>query len=79
MNWSVFPKFHTDSDAQYAVIDILSSFQSETAATFQSAGVQNMFNSFQNDFDFGADRDSGYIYGFIAMSFVKKDTFSTFS
>ena len=28
-----------------------------------NAGVQNMFNSFQNDFDFGADRDSGYIYG----------------
>ena len=28
-----------------------------------NAGVQNMFNSFQNDFDSGADRDSGYIYG----------------
>ena len=28
-----------------------------------NAGVQNMLNSFQNDFDFGADRDSGYIYG----------------
>lgn len=28
-----------------------------------NAGVQNMFNSFQNDFDFGPDRDSGYIYG----------------
>ena len=28
-----------------------------------NAGVQNIFNSFQNDFDFGADRDSGYIYG----------------
>ena len=28
-----------------------------------NAGLQNMFNSFQNDFDFGADRDSGYIYG----------------
>ena len=28
-----------------------------------NAGVQNMFNSFQNDFDSGAERDSGYIYG----------------
>ena len=28
-----------------------------------NAGVQNIFNSFQKDFDSGADRDSGYIYG----------------
>ena len=28
-----------------------------------NAGVQNIFNSFQDDFDSGADRDSGYIYG----------------
>lgn len=28
-----------------------------------NAGVQNMLNSFQKDFDSGADRDSGYIYG----------------
>ena len=28
-----------------------------------NAGIQNIFNAFQNDFDFGADRDSGYIYG----------------
>lgn len=28
-----------------------------------NAGVQNIFNSFQSDFDKGADRDSGYIYG----------------
>lgn len=26
-------------------------------------GVQNAFNSFQDDFDKGADRDAGYIYG----------------
>ena len=26
-------------------------------------GVQNIFNDFQNDFDQGPDRDSGYIYG----------------
>lgn len=29
---------HNHSDSQYVVIDILSNFQSETAATFQSAG-----------------------------------------
>jgi outer membrane receptor for ferrienterochelin and colicins len=28
-----------------------------------NAGVQNILNSFQKDFDFGPDRDSGYIYG----------------
>mgnify|MGYP003289914346 CR=1 FL=1 len=28
-----------------------------------NAGIQNMLNSFQDDFDTGADRDSGYMYG----------------
>jgi outer membrane receptor for ferrienterochelin and colicins len=28
-----------------------------------NAGVQNFLNAYQNDFDQGADRDSGYIYG----------------
>ena len=28
-----------------------------------NAGVQNIFNSYQNDLDKGPDRDSGYIYG----------------
>lgn len=28
-----------------------------------SAGISNIFNSYQNDFDKGVDRDSGYIYG----------------
>lgn len=28
-----------------------------------SAGVDNILNSYQSDFDLGADRDSGYIYG----------------
>ncbi len=28
-----------------------------------NAGLMNIFNSFQNDFDSGVDRDSGYIYG----------------
>ena len=28
-----------------------------------SAGIQNIFNSYQRDFDQGPDRDSGYIYG----------------
>ncbi|MBR5830221.1 MAG: TonB-dependent receptor, partial [Tidjanibacter sp.] len=26
-------------------------------------GVKNIFNSYQRDFDQGADRDSGYVYG----------------
>lgn len=28
-----------------------------------STGMQNIFNAYQNDFDRGPDRDSGYIYG----------------
>lgn len=28
-----------------------------------NAGIQNIFNSYQSDFDQGPDRDSGYIYG----------------
>lgn len=28
-----------------------------------NAGVQNLFNAYQSDFDRGAKRDSGYIYG----------------
>lgn len=28
-----------------------------------NAGMQNVFDSFQKDFDSGADRDSGYMYG----------------
>ncbi|MBU1368219.1 MAG: TonB-dependent receptor [Bacteroidetes bacterium] len=27
------------------------------------AGVQNIFNSYQSDFDFGVQRDAGYMYG----------------
>ena len=28
-----------------------------------NAGIQNIFNSFQQDFDSGEERDAGYIYG----------------
>jgi outer membrane receptor for ferrienterochelin and colicins len=28
-----------------------------------NAGVQNLFNSYQSDFDQGEFRDAGYIYG----------------
>lgn len=28
-----------------------------------NAGVQNIFNAYQSDFDKGADRDAGYVYG----------------
>lgn len=28
-----------------------------------NAGMQNIFNSYQSDFDKGYQRDSGYIYG----------------
>ena len=39
-------------------------FRLYKSVSFQlNAGIQNIFNSFQRDFDSGADRDSGYIYG----------------
>jgi outer membrane receptor for ferrienterochelin and colicins len=28
-----------------------------------TAGMQNIFNQYQDDFDLGADRDAGYVYG----------------
>jgi outer membrane receptor for ferrienterochelin and colicins len=28
-----------------------------------NAGVQNVFNSYQNDFDSGVNRDAGFVYG----------------
>lgn len=36
---------------------------SENSYLEVSVGLQNAFNSFQDDFDKGADRDAGYIYG----------------
>jgi outer membrane receptor for ferrienterochelin and colicins len=39
-------------------------FQLTKSNTLQvKLGVNNIFNSFQKDFDQGVDRDSGYIYG----------------
>ena len=39
-------------------------FKINASATLQlNAGVQNIFNSYQNDFDKGEFRDAGYIYG----------------
>ncbi len=36
--------------------------QKQTYLEF-SAGVKNIFNSYQNDFDYGIGRDAGYVYG----------------
>jgi len=39
-------------------------FQISSSTKMQlNAGVQNIFNSFQKDFDKGEDRDAGYMYG----------------
>lgn len=39
-------------------------FQIDGSVVLQvNAGIQNIFNAYQDDFDKGADRDSGYIYG----------------
>ena len=39
-------------------------FKLTAAMTLQlNLGIQNLFDSYQNDFDKGATRDSGYIYG----------------
>ncbi len=45
-------------------IKLAYTFRLDKRYTFEVfGGVQNIFNSFQNDFDTGADRDAGYIYG----------------
>jgi len=51
---------------------------SDNFMTTISAGVKNMFNAYQNDFDFGPTRDSDYVYGpsaprtfFIGVKFGK--------
>ncbi len=36
---------------------------SKTVNLELSTGVKNIFNSYQNDFDYGVNRDAGYIYG----------------
>jgi outer membrane receptor for ferrienterochelin and colicins len=39
-------------------------FKLNSSAKLQlNGGIQNIFNSYQNDFDKGEFRDSGYIYG----------------
>lgn len=64
-----------DAETEQTVIKNTPSFfenNLKLAYTFQSeketklelfGGVQNIFNSYQQDFDLGADRDAGYIYG----------------
>ncbi len=45
-------------------IKLAYTFRSEKHYRFEIfGGVQNMFNSYQDDFDTGADRDAGYVYG----------------
>lgn len=42
------------------------SYTLRTPANYQLvflAGMQNIFDSYQDDFDLGADRDAGYVYG----------------
>ncbi|MCZ4409594.1 TonB-dependent receptor [Cryomorphaceae bacterium 1068] len=64
-----------DPDTEYTIIEeTLQFFESNIKAgyTLQAgsksrieifAGVQNIFNAYQNDFDIGVNRDAGYIYG----------------
>ncbi len=64
-----------DVDTEQTIIQSTPSFfehNLKVSYTFRSdhhfkaelfAGVQNIFNSYQDDFDLGADRDAGYVYG----------------
>lgn len=67
---------HTiDPETEYTIIERTPSFLelnfriayklnlSKQFYTDLFAGVQNIFNSYQDDFDLGAERDSNYIYG----------------
>jgi outer membrane receptor for ferrienterochelin and colicins len=47
-------------------VNLKSSYTFDISPDFQlqlSGGIQNIFNSYQNDFDRGVDRDASYIYG----------------
>jgi outer membrane receptor for ferrienterochelin and colicins len=64
-----------DPQTEYTILERTPSFfELNTKATYELdlgksthielfAGVQNLINSFQSDFDIGADRDAGYVYG----------------
>lgn len=64
-----------DVDTERTIIETTPTFfenNLKVAYTFRSddnyrfevfGGVQNIFNSYQDDFDLGADRDAGYVYG----------------
>ena len=64
-----------DPETEYTVLERTPAFlEWNTKAAYEfalrkgfylelSAGVQNILNSFQTDFDTGADRDAGYVYG----------------
>ena len=43
-------------------IDFTPDLKSQLSLTF-NAGIQNITNAYQQDFDLGTDRDAGYIYG----------------
>jgi outer membrane receptor for ferrienterochelin and colicins len=77
-----------DPDTEYTILERTPGFaELNIKATYEiplddafhldlSVGVQNILNSFQNDFDIGADRDAGYVYGpvrprtfFVGMKF----------
>jgi outer membrane receptor for ferrienterochelin and colicins len=64
-----------DPDSEYTILERTPSFfELNLKVTYElaiqenfhldiSGGVQNIFNSFQSDFDRGPDRDAGYVYG----------------
>lgn len=64
-----------DAETEQTIIETTPSFfenNTKVSYTFRNdkkyklelfGGVQNLFNSYQEDFDLGADRDAGYVYG----------------
>lgn len=77
-----------DPDSEYTIIERTPSFaELNLKGTYEiamddelqldlSVGVQNLFNSFQQDLDTGAERDAGFVYGpvrprtfFLSMKF----------
>jgi len=55
---------HETQDFFDAAINISQTFKITDEAKIQvNAGVKNIFNSYQSDFDMGVNRDAGFIYG----------------
>lgn len=71
-----------EKTAGFLELNLKSAYTFEISTNFQlelNGGIQNIFNAYQDDFDFGVNRDATYVYGpsrprtvFIGLKFGNK-------